>query len=35
VFTPWPPGPDERENRHDSSDRGIITDPRTTISSAM
>ena len=35
VFTPCPPGPDERENRHDSSDRGIITDPRTTILSAM
>jgi len=35
VFTPWPPGPDERENRHESSERGIVTDPRTTISSAM
>ena len=35
VFTPWPPGPDERENRHDSSERGIVTDPRTTISSTM
>lgn len=35
VFTPWPPGPDDRENRQDSSERGIVTDPRTTISSAM
>ncbi len=25
VFTPCPPGPDDRENRHDSSDSGIVT----------
>ena len=25
VFTPCPPGPDDRENRHESSDSGIVT----------
>jgi len=25
VFTPCPPGPEERENRQDSSDSGIVT----------
>ena len=25
VFTPCPPGPDDRENRHDSSDSGIVS----------
>ena len=26
VFTPWPPGPDDRENRQDNSDSGITID---------
>lgn len=25
MFTPCPPGPDDRENRHDSSDSGIVS----------
>jgi hypothetical protein len=25
VFTPCPPGPDDRENRQDSSDSGIVS----------
>jgi hypothetical protein len=31
VFTDWPPGPGDLENRHDSSSAGIIT-PRTLTS---
>jgi hypothetical protein len=29
VLTPWPPGPDERENRQLSTDAGTTTDPVT------
>jgi cytochrome oxidase assembly protein ShyY1 len=27
-LTPWPPGPDDLEKRHDSSDSGTTTEPR-------
>jgi hypothetical protein len=34
VFTDWPPGPDDRENRQDSSSGGIVM-PRTVTSIVM
>jgi hypothetical protein len=32
VLTDWPPGPEDLENRHDSSSAGIVL-PLTTIGS--